>query len=113
MHSWMYAIACHLNACGIQDCLTSTQLCPPYSNPTGLIPIVEDTDNPLGGGLHFPEGPWRFLTHAIYGNFHSEVRSCRRSLSKKAGKDLGTDEHFHTCFNSFHLIPFSSVLWRK
>lgn len=65
--------------------------------------------------LSFPEGAtgsWCFLTKAVFRNFDSEMRSCKRSFSKKAGKkDFGTDGPFHTllCFSSFNLITFPQL----
>lgn len=127
--SWMdllYAAACHLDA---PD--TFCLWCPglPYYHlalPTTFwsyraVFLTEGIAYPvvtLMSWLSFPEGAvghWCFQAQAVFRNFDSEMTSCKKSFSKKAGKkDLSTDEPFHTllCSGSFNLITFPQ-LYRK
>lgn len=124
--SWLYAAACHLDAPDA-FCLWCPGL--PYYHlalPTTFwsyraVFLTEGIAYPvvtLMSWLSFPEGAvghWCFQAQAVFRNFDSEMTSCKKSFSKKAGKkDLSTDEPFHTllCSGSFHLITFPQ-LYRK
>lgn len=79
-------------ACGAQDYLNHHLALPAAFWSYRAVFLTEGTAYPvvtLMSWLSFPEGavgPWCFQAKAVFRNFDSEMRSCKKSFSKKAGK---------------------------